>query len=261
MRFEPQIHLNLTIYIYRMEEGRPLNHVELLTITEKDQCYTRDWLTNDIQEIAQQVLGIRTWIRFRESITTLSNLSYFSFTSLAGLTTLGEEWCEANPPKELWRQLLMVALNNHIQLPSDISKLVQLFKDINLITFYLFGDFYEIAKRTTDFSYRTHLPETYGPKTRHLYKLLGILTIIRLGLTTNAQYKTISEPQRDIVESKTSAGVCALCSGQRVDPTSAICGHIFCWSCIHQWLKERSECPVCRTPTEPSRLIYLINFL
>lgn len=27
------------------------------------------------------------------------------------------------------------------------------------------------------------------------------------------------------------------------------CGHSFCDSCTFEWLKERSTCPVCRSPT------------
>jgi len=27
------------------------------------------------------------------------------------------------------------------------------------------------------------------------------------------------------------------------------CGHIFCWSCLDQWITSNTNCPICRTPT------------
>lgn len=39
---------------------------------------------------------------------------------------------------------------------------------------------------------------------------------------------------------------CTLCLEQMKDPSVTTCGHIFCWTCIGSWLREKPECPLCR---------------
>ncbi|RFU25529.1 hypothetical protein B7463_g10810, partial [Scytalidium lignicola] len=39
---------------------------------------------------------------------------------------------------------------------------------------------------------------------------------------------------------------CTLCLEELKDPAAAICGHVFCWTCISDWVKEKEECPLCR---------------
>lgn len=40
--------------------------------------------------------------------------------------------------------------------------------------------------------------------------------------------------------------VCMLCLSPMVNPSAALCGHIFCWDCIVDWVREHPECPLCR---------------
>lgn len=39
---------------------------------------------------------------------------------------------------------------------------------------------------------------------------------------------------------------CMFCVSAMENPTAALCGHIFCWQCITDWLRENTECPLCR---------------
>lgn len=39
---------------------------------------------------------------------------------------------------------------------------------------------------------------------------------------------------------------CTLCLEPMKDPSTTTCGHMFCWSCICDWCKEKPECPLCR---------------
>ena len=40
---------------------------------------------------------------------------------------------------------------------------------------------------------------------------------------------------------------CTLCLEELKDPSVTTCGHVFCWNCIADWLRERPECPLCRS--------------
>lgn len=39
---------------------------------------------------------------------------------------------------------------------------------------------------------------------------------------------------------------CTLCLEAMKDPAATTCGHVFCWSCIGEWLREQPMCPLCR---------------
>ena len=39
---------------------------------------------------------------------------------------------------------------------------------------------------------------------------------------------------------------CTLCLEQMKDPSVTACGHVFCWTCIGDWVREKPECPLCR---------------
>ncbi|KAI3402629.2 PEX10 [Candida oxycetoniae] len=39
---------------------------------------------------------------------------------------------------------------------------------------------------------------------------------------------------------------CMLCLSPMVSPAAANCGHLYCWDCIVDWVRENPECPLCR---------------
>lgn len=42
---------------------------------------------------------------------------------------------------------------------------------------------------------------------------------------------------------------CSICLELSQDPVVTMCGHLFCWPCLHQWITIHSslqECPVCK---------------
>lgn len=52
---------------------------------------------------------------------------------------------------------------------------------------------------------------------------------------------------------------CTLCLEERTDSCVTECGHLFCWSCIVGWGREKAECPLCRQSLVLSRLLPIHN--
>ncbi|KAK1407501.1 hypothetical protein QVD17_39117 [Tagetes erecta] len=53
---------------------------------------------------------------------------------------------------------------------------------------------------------------------------------------------------------------CSICLDLAQDPIVTLCGHLFCWPCIYQWLNHHShsnECPLCKAFIQEERLIPL----
>lgn len=255
---------------------KPLSRSGLFTIAEKDEFYQRLWLENEIQEVLQSSLGVRKWVQYRSAITVLARFGYFAVNNILNVQSPGEEFCDAKLGEcSVIQRLAMILLNNDLKVPKEIPRpFVNLIKDAHLITFYLFGDHYLISKRATGVSYISLSDDTSTTTTFELINnLVGFMSIVKLILNLSNQHKEMEFQinGREAVEKaqpgevlKTSSSdlnmQCHLCSSLRIEPTATLCGHLFCWTCIHNWLKERNECPVCRMPTEPSRLIHLINF-
>ncbi|GFF31896.1 peroxisome biogenesis factor 10 [Aspergillus udagawae] len=50
---------------------------------------------------------------------------------------------------------------------------------------------------------------------------------------------------------------CTLCLELYKDPSVTTCGHVFCWTCIRDWVREKPECPLCRQEVIPSKVLPL----
>ncbi|KAF9346739.1 hypothetical protein BGX26_001750 [Mortierella sp. AD094] len=51
---------------------------------------------------------------------------------------------------------------------------------------------------------------------------------------------------------------CNICFDTSVSPVLTLCGHLFCWSCLHQWLdaqRQNPTCPVCKAGCEQDKVI------
>ncbi|XP_060079711.1 E3 ubiquitin-protein ligase RNF185-like [Ylistrum balloti] len=51
---------------------------------------------------------------------------------------------------------------------------------------------------------------------------------------------------------------CNICLDTARDPVVSMCGHLFCWPCLHQWLETRPQrqmCPVCKAGIGKDKVI------
>lgn len=53
---------------------------------------------------------------------------------------------------------------------------------------------------------------------------------------------------------------CNICLDTAKDAVVSLCGHLFCWPCLHQWLETRPTrqlCPVCKAAISKDKVIPL----
>ncbi|CAB0040070.1 unnamed protein product [Trichogramma brassicae] len=51
---------------------------------------------------------------------------------------------------------------------------------------------------------------------------------------------------------------CQLCL-EKIPNATTPCGHLFCWTCLSEWVRARNRCPLCRESVTSSRIIPLMN--
>jgi len=77
--------------------------------------------------------------------------------------------------------------------------------------------------------------------------------------------KAAEEDERTILDVASIPNVsrsgrnCTLCLDERTDSCATECGHLFCWSCIVGWGREKAECPLCRQSLSLTRLLPIYN--
>lgn len=75
-----------------------------------------------------------------------------------------------------------------------------------------------------------------------------------IGLTTHTPVTKGGRPRFDLGRDEKVMGWiegrqqrnCTLCLEGLKDPAATQCGHVFCWQCIGDWVREKPECPLCR---------------
>lgn len=100
-----------------------------------------------------------------------------------------------------------------------------------------------------------------GPRVPLVYPSSTSSTLLNTS-PSNSNNNAISAAQlltAPLESSSTSMLRCTLCMDERQPHkgTSAAteCGHVFDWSCIMSWLREKGECPLCRQAVLASRVV------
>lgn len=145
----------------------------------------------------------------------------------------------------------------------------------HLSLFFMQGVFYHLAKRIAGIFYVRFMAQKDSPKLSQPFQWLGYLTMTQLILsaalqvysiwksrenTTSTSFRNVSDSVVDDTVTLHPNLKCSLCLGPRKRSTLTMCGHLFCWDCIHQWCQQKPECPLCREQLISHRLVALQNF-
>lgn len=71
---------------------------------------------------------------------------------------------------------------------------------------------------------------------------------------------TDDAPEEDEDKRNESIYECTICLETAKDAVVSMCGHLFCWPCLHQWLETRPTrqlCPVCKAAISKDKVIPL----
>ena len=75
----------------------------------------------------------------------------------------------------------------------------------------------------------------------------------RIQAVTHTPIAPDEKPRYDLKDPETMGWMqgkqlrkCTLCLEEMRDPSVTTCGHVFCWTCIGDWIREKPECPLCR---------------
>ncbi|XP_026813648.1 peroxisome biogenesis factor 10-like [Rhopalosiphum maidis] len=154
-----------------------------------------------------------------------------------------------------------------IQVTTTVKSLVPLLQSLNRVLFYWNGSFYTWAKRFFLIKYIYAVPWYHPKRPLHVFKILSVLTAIHLSVlmimavlkSPKAHKNEEEHPSQSIPLNSSSK--CSLCLEPRQKTSLSFCGHLFCWSCIHEWLQTNDFCPICRKALNPRMVVPLQNFI
>lgn len=80
------------------------------------------------------------------------------------------------------------------------------------------------------------------------------------GASSSGSNENNTANDKDKEQNDESMYECNICLDTAKDAVVSMCGHLFCWPCLHQWLLTRPNrklCPVCKAAVDKDKVIPL----
>ncbi|XP_012063113.1 PREDICTED: peroxisome biogenesis factor 10 [Atta cephalotes] len=270
------------------------SQAEILRSHQRDDDFIK-FLREKLSDISQNFGVHRTLLQYIRSDIPFK-LLYFIFTSGMGNQTLGEEYtgivqanleqrrvptltvrilaailecCGERTLLKLLQQLQTYVNHPHSELtPAAITFLNTLLSKLHTLIpiiilfhkgiFYIYGRYYSLGRRIAGLDYT----KVHGLRPKDTVswglRLFGIATIIQCLLRIWQSGTAQNTTDVNISNAKGISHNCQLCL-EATATTATLCGHLFCWNCLSEWLRVKPQCPYCREYVPPSRIVHLMN--
>ncbi|KAL7290060.1 hypothetical protein TKK_0015789 [Trichogramma kaykai] len=273
---------------------RPASQAEILRAHQRDNDFISQ-MSESLTDLLHRYNLQRFFCYFKSEIP--AKLLYFIVTSGLGNQTLGEEYTgivQANLnnrtiPSLMTRILaailecfgdqMLLKLLDKLQYKinksdNELTPRAKFFLNIVLNRtrtiipililvhrglFYLYGRYYSIGRRFARIDY----VKVYGPRPHSSVswglRILGCVTIAQCLFHFWQSKNSIDDI---VIHEKELDGTistnCQLCL-EKIPNATTPCGHLFCWTCLSEWVRARNRCPLCRESVTSSRIIPLMN--
>uniref|UniRef100_A0A1B6DJM2 RING-type E3 ubiquitin transferase n=1 Tax=Clastoptera arizonana TaxID=38151 RepID=A0A1B6DJM2_9HEMI len=192
-------------------------------------------------------------------------LDCFGSVIITSLCSQVEKYFKNNP---FIRQKVKKDVLNCI---STLKNIIPFIENFHRANFYASGGFFQLSKRLTGTHYVLARRWLKDYQSINGFRLLGFVTFVHLvivsmsgtwfWLNMSEKSNINIEPQKSSLFQTTKGRMCTLCLEERRNVCTTPCGHLFCWTCIMDWLQTQNQCPLCRERITPSRVVHLKNHL